>query len=118
MYHLHTREKALYYIQKLCTEITVNLQHPALYAGAQIIDASQQHGIVMVMMIVEMGLMNHQSTASRKVGHVLVICSHVIMGTAFLVFISVMEIMIALTIQMKMRGISAVSNLLIANLPS
>jgi hypothetical protein len=97
--------------------MTINLQHLTSYAGAQIIDASQQRGIVMVMMIVEMGLMNHQSTASLKVGHVLVICSHVIMGTAFLVSISVMAIMIALTTRMKMRGISAVSYLLISDLP-
>jgi hypothetical protein len=70
---------------------------------------SQLHGIVTAMMIVEMGLMNHQSTASPKVGPASVICSHVIMGTAFLVSTYVMVIMIVLTIQMKMRGISAVS---------
>lgn len=54
--------------------------------------------------------MNHQSTASLKVGRALVICSRVIMGIAFLAFIFVMEIMTALTTQMKMKGISAVSN--------
>ena len=70
---------------------------------------SQQRGIVTVMMIVEMGLMSHQITASLKVGPASVICSHVIMGTAFLVSTYVMVIMIVLTIQMKMRGISAVS---------
>ena len=69
---------------------------------------SQQHGIVTVMMIAEMGLMNHQNTASLKVGLALVICSHVIMGTAFLVSTYVMVIMIVLTIRMKIRGISAV----------
>jgi hypothetical protein len=67
----------------------------------------------MVMMIVEMGLMSHQSTASLKVGHALAIYSHVIMETAFPVSISVMGITIALTTQMKMRGISAVSCFLI-----
>jgi len=71
---------------------------------------SQQLGIVTVMMIAEMGLMNRQSTASLKVGPASVICSHVIMGTAFLVSTYVMVIMIVLTIQMKTRGISAVSN--------
>jgi hypothetical protein len=70
---------------------------------------SQQRGIVTVMMIAEMGLTNHQSTASLKVGPASVICSRVIMGTAFLASTYVMVIMIVLTIQMKMRGISAVS---------
>lgn len=62
--------------------------------------------------------MNHQSTASLKVGHVLVICSHVIMETAFLVSTSAMVIMTALTTQMKMRGISAVSSILISDRPN
>jgi hypothetical protein len=84
-----------------------------LYVGAQITVASQRHGIVMVMMTVEMDLMNRQSTASLKVGHALVICSHAIMETVFLVSISVMAIMIASTARMKMRGISAVSNIII-----
>jgi len=53
--------------------------------------------------------MNRQITASLKVGPASVICSHVIMGTAFLVSTYVMVIMIVLTIRMKMRGISAVS---------
>jgi len=76
-------------------------------SGAQITDVSQLRGIVTVMMIAEMGLMNHQSTASLKVGPASVICSPVIMGTAFLVSTYVMVIMIVWTIQMKMRGISA-----------
>jgi hypothetical protein len=81
----------------------------AICAGAQITDVSQLRGIVTVMMIAEMGLMNHRSTASLKVGPASVICSPVIMGTAFLVSTFVMVIMIVLTIRMKMRGISAVS---------
>jgi hypothetical protein len=60
-------------------------------------------------MIAEMGLMNRRSTASLKVGPALVICLLVIMETAFLVSTYVMAIMIVWTIQMKMRGISAVS---------
>jgi hypothetical protein len=79
---------------------------------------SQQRGIVTVMMIVEMGLTNHQSTASLRVGRVLAICSHVIMGTVFLVFTYVMVIMIVLTTRMKTRGISAVSKVLITGFPS
>ena len=70
---------------------------------------SQQRGIVTVMMIVEMGLMNRQITASLKVGPASVICSRAIMGTAFLVSTYVMVIMTVLTIPTKMRGISAVS---------
>jgi hypothetical protein len=98
----------------MITKWTIN----TFNAGAQIIDVSQRHGIVMVMMTVEMGLMNHQSTANLKVGRALVICSHVIMGTVFLVSTYVMVITIVLTTQMKMRGINAVSKVLIMSFHS
>jgi hypothetical protein len=65
----------------------------------------------MAMMTVGMDLMNLQSTASQRAGHASVICSHVIMETVFLVSISVMAITIASTTRMKMRDISAVSNI-------
>jgi hypothetical protein len=65
----------------------------------------------MAMMTVEMDLMNLQSTASQRVGHASVICSHAIMETAFLVSTSVMVITIASTTLTKMRDISAVCNL-------
>jgi hypothetical protein len=87
--------------------IVLSVHAHRIASGAQITDVSQQRGIVTVMMIVETGLMNHQITASLKVGPASVICSHVIMGTAFLVSTYVMVIMIVLTIRMKMRGISA-----------
>lgn len=80
--------------------------------GVPIIDVYLQHGIVMVMMTVEMALMNHQNTVSQKEEHVLVICLHVTMETVYHEFTSVMGIMTVWTILMKTQGTSVVSTAL------
>lgn len=93
--------------------IILNYNHKDFVTtGVPIIDVYLRHGIVMVMMTVEMALMNHQNTVSQKEEHVLVICLHVTMETVYHEFTSVMGIMTVWIILMKMQGTSVVSTAL------